>query len=114
MPGQFQPDFWSLLAAFLVSVISGFISIVQRIARGQRATWIWVVSEFMAAILCGYIIYDLYPLIKGDIPKWMTLPLLVAVAAHMGGRSFQLVENAIHKRYPVVLDPLYKDPKDIL
>lgn len=109
MSWQYQPDFWSLLGAFLVSVISGFISIVQRIARGHRATWIWVVSEFLAAILCGYIVYDIYPHIKADIPEWMTLPLLVAVAAHMGGRCFQAAENAIHKRYPALTDPPKSD-----
>ena len=95
-------DYWSLLGALIISVVSGTISIAQRIILGQRATIIWVTSEFLAAIMCGYLMYDIYPKIAGDLPKWATLPVLVALAAHVGGRSFQMFERALYRRYKFI------------
>ena len=94
-----QTDYWSLLGAFIISIISGAVSITQRILLGQRATLMWVTSEFLAAILCGYLMYDLYPTIQADLPKWATLPVLVAMASHVGGRSFQMMERAVFRKY---------------
>ena len=93
------PDYWSLAGALIISTISGVISITQRIVLGQRATLIWAISEFLAAILCGYLVYDAYPALQEDLPKWATLPVLVALAAHVGGRSFQMIEKALAHRY---------------
>ena len=94
-----HPDYWSLLGALIISSISGTISIAQRIIMGQRATLLWVTSEFLAAIFCGYLMYDLYPAIQADLPKWATLPVLVALASHVGGRSFQMMEKAVFRKY---------------
>lgn len=106
-----QTDYWSLLGAFIISTISGAISISQRIVLGQRATLIWVTSEFLAAILCGYLMYDLYPAISGDLPKWATLPVLVALAAHVGGRSFQMLEKALFRKYKFLERDRSLDPE---
>ena len=95
-------DYWSLLGALIISTVSGVISIAQRIVLGQRATLIWIISEFLAAILCGYLMYDIYPKIAADLPKWATLPVLVALAAHVGGRSFQMFERAIYRHYKFI------------
>jgi len=95
-------DYWSLLGALIISIVSGTISIAQRIVLGQRATLIWVTSEFLAAILCGYLMYDIYPKIADDLPKWATLPVLVALAAHVGGRSFKMFERALYRRYKFI------------
>ena len=95
-------DYWSLLGALIISTVSGVISITQRIVLGQRATLIWITSEFLAAILCGYLMYDIYPKIAADLPKWATLPVLVALAAHVGGRSFQMFERALYRRYKFI------------
>lgn len=95
-------DYWSLLGALIISTVSGTISIAQRIVLGQRATLIWVISEFLAAILCGYLMYDIYPAIQADLPKWATLPVLIALAAHVGGRSFQMFERALYRRYKFI------------
>lgn len=92
-------DYWSLAGALIISTISGVISIAQRIVLGQRATLIWAISEFLAAILCGYLVYDAYPALQEDLPKWATRPVLVAMAAHVGGRSFQMIEKALAHRY---------------
>jgi hypothetical protein len=92
-------DYWSLLGALIISTVSGTISIAQRIVLGQRATLIWTISEFLAAILCGYLVFDAYPAIQEDLPKWATMPVLVALAAHVGGRSFQMMERALYRKY---------------
>lgn len=99
MAPENTPDYWSLAGALIISTISGVISITQRIVLGQRATLIWAISEFLAAILCGYLMYDAYPTVQEDLPKWATLPVLVALAAHVGGRSFQMIEKALAHRY---------------
>lgn len=99
MAPENTPDYWSLAGALIISTISGVISITQRIVLGQRATLIWAISEFLAAILCGYLVYDAYPALQEDLPKWATLPVLVALAAHVGGRSFQMIEKALAHRY---------------
>lgn len=99
MAPENTPDYWSLAGALIISTISGVISITQRIVLGQRATLIWAISEFLAAILCGYLMYDAYPAVQENLPKWATLPVLVALAAHVGGRSFQMIEKALAHRY---------------
>lgn len=98
------PDWLALFGAFLISLISGFISIAQRVVRGQQASLLWVSSEFMSAILCGYLTYNAYPSLQPHLPVWLTMPILVALAAHIGGRSFQGLENLLYQRYGVDLD----------
>ena len=102
MAPENTPDYWSLVGALIISTISGVISITQRIVLGQRATLIWAISEFLAAILCGYLMYDIYPKIAADLPKWATLPVLIALAAHVGGRSFQMFERALYRHYKFI------------
>lgn len=99
MPWRNNPDLWGLFGALLISTISGFISIAQRVVRGHKASVLWVISEFMAAILCGYIMFDTYPYLESQLPQWATLPMLVALAAHVGGRSFQGLEKFIHRKF---------------
>lgn len=101
MPWRQQPDILALISALLISVISGFISIAQRIARGHKASKLWVVSEFSAAILSGYLMADVYPIIKPSLPEWATLTICVALAAHIGGRMFQMLETVLAKKYGV-------------
>ena len=102
MPVNINHDYWSLLGALIISIVSGVISITQRIILGQRATLIWVTSEFLAAILCGYLMYDIYPKIATDLPKWATLPVLVALAAHVGSRSFKMFEHELYRSYKFI------------
>lgn len=109
MPWRSDPNLLGILGALIISTISGFISIAQRIVRGQRASLLWIISEFMAAILCGYLMYDVYPRIADQLPVWATMPILVAFAAHVGGRSFQGLENFIMQRYKV---PIQQEPAE--
>lgn len=95
------PDWFAIIGALAISVVSGYISIAQRIVRGQKASLLWVTSEFMAAILCGYLAYSVYPSLDPDLPDWLNMPILVALSAHIGGRSFQGFENLLYRKYGV-------------
>lgn len=101
MSGSFSPppDLWELLIALFISVISGTLSIARRVIAGHPASILWILTEFLTAILCGYLMYNTYPLISGSLPEWLTLPVAVAVAAHSGGRIFQELEHTLVKHY---------------
>jgi len=86
-------DFMGFIGAVIVSVISGIISITRRITLGEPASFLWITSEFLTAILCGYLMFTAYPHIEASLPSWFTLPVAVALAAHVGGRIFQEVES---------------------
>jgi hypothetical protein len=105
MPWRNNPDLWGLVGALIISTISGFISIAQRVVRGHKVSVLWVISEFLAAILAGYIMFDTYPILEPQLPAWATLPMLVALAAHIGGRSFQGLEKIMQKRLAGILPP---------
>jgi len=96
-----SPDLWSLLGALLISLISGVISISRRIVQGQTVSVLWILSEFLSAMLCGWIAWDGYPQIQHYLPGWMTPVMFVAVAAHFGGRTFQTIEDALCRRYGI-------------
>lgn len=99
------PEIQSLVGAFIVSCVSGVISIFRRVLRGQQASLLWVISEFLTAILCGYLMFTAFPGLHaaGLIPDWFTLPIAVAFAAHTGGRVFQEVEEQFIEKYRKVL-----------
>jgi hypothetical protein len=94
-----QPDIWGVLSALIISTISGFISIARRILSGHPANLLWIISEFLTAILCGYLMYHAYPTLQESLPEWVTLPVAIAVAAHVGGRVFQELEATILRKY---------------
>lgn len=96
-------DLPSLFGAFIVSVVSGVISIARRVLQGHDASLLWVVSEFMTAILCGYLMFTAYPHIEAAVPTWFTLPIAVALAAHVGGKVFQEAEKQLISRYAKIL-----------
>lgn len=91
-------DLLTVVGVTLISMISGFISISQRIVRGAAVTVLWVVSEFLAALLCGYLMWDAYPKLAPKLPDWCTLWLTVALASHGGARFLQTVERNFYKR----------------
>lgn len=99
MPEHFGPDLLDIVGALIVSIISGFISIARRITSGHPASPLWVISEFMTAILCGYLMYGAYPHIVHLVPNWFTLPIAVAFSAHVGGKIFQEMETEILRKF---------------
>ncbi|WP_289101037.1 hypothetical protein [uncultured Marinobacter sp.] len=104
MPWKTGPEIWDIVGALIVSIVSAAVSITRRIVNGYPASMLWVVSEFLAAILAGYLMYSVYPHIVDDIPKWFTLPVAVAFSAHVGGRLFQEMENELVNRYTNLFD----------
>lgn len=93
-----NPEWYGAVGALVVSAISAAISILQRILAGYPASAIWVFSEALAAILAGYLMWDIYPHIQDQLPAWASQHLLIAFAAHLGGRVFKWFELLIEKR----------------
>lgn len=93
-----DPDVLTLLMVVVISAVSGIVSITQRIVRGAPASAVWFISEFLAAILCGWLASDAYPVAKLFLPAWVTMPVFVAVSAHTGGRILQASESLLHER----------------
>ena len=104
MPVQPPFDFWHFLTMLIISIVSGTISIFRRILQGQEASWIWAIAEFLSAILMGYLVYDAYPIFQKYLPEWITLPIMVAIAAHSGGRMLQFSESKFYKHYSTMFD----------
>lgn len=94
-----QPDSLGLLVALAISIVSGFISIGRRIVQGHPATFLWILTEFATAILCGYLMYQAYPTLSDILPEWFTPPIAVALAAHTGGRAFQEMEGQLLQKF---------------
>lgn len=97
------PEVWGLIGALFISLVSGFVSISQRILRGHPATILWIISEFATATLCGYLAYSAYPFLQENFPAWFTLPVAVAISAHLGGRVFQEMESWLIDKATVLL-----------
>lgn len=98
MPLQ-QPDYLALLGALLISSISGLISIGRQALKKKQISKLWIVTEYASALLAGYLAYDLYPVIKGSLHAWITEPIFVVTAAHIGSRMFHYFEDAIRKKF---------------
>lgn len=99
MPWSTPPDVWGMLGAILIAILSGFISVANRIVKGHPFSLLWFAVEMLGAILAGYLMWDMYPAIKAELPNWATMPILVSLAAHTGGKCFQLLEKVTTKRF---------------
>ena len=96
------PDVWEILGALFISFISGTISILRRISQGTGGNIFWIISEFLTAILCGYLMYHAYPVIDPMVADFFTLPVAVALAAYSGGRIFQEIEQLLLEHYQLL------------
>lgn len=92
---QNTPELTTYLLVLLISVISGTISIINRLIKGHAGGILWIVSEFLAAILCGYLAYDSYAQASVYLPDWVTMPIFVAASAHTSGRLLQAAGSLI-------------------
>jgi len=90
-----SPDLWTLLIVLTISISSGVVSILNKIAQGRAYSLVWVASEFLAAILCGYLAFDVYPQIAPSLPSWVTMPMFVATCAHTGGKLLQIAGDVL-------------------
>lgn len=97
MSWQNQTEVWNLVTALIISTVSGFISISRKILQGHTCSILWVISEFLTAVLCGYLMYHAYPHLQPDLLQYQ--PIATAVAAHTGGRIFQEAEHIFIDKY---------------
>lgn len=81
------PDILTLTVMFLVSIASGVVGILNKITSGREFELTWVVSEVIAAILCGYIAYDSYSVLP--LPEWIGQTLFVATCSYSGGATLR-------------------------
>lgn len=98
IPPNIPPDIWTFILVMAISTISGVISITHRIVQGRTFKVAWFISEFLAAILCGWLAYDTYYHLYGTLPEWVTMPVFVAMASHAGGRLLQGSEYFMSNR----------------
>lgn len=103
MPYNLPPDPTEILVTLLISVISGAISIGRRIVSGHKSNALWIITEFCTAVLCGTLMYTMYPHIQDWLPAAVNLPVAVALAAHSGGRLFQESESFIVEKMERVM-----------
>lgn len=100
MPPDNQPNqqYWDLFGVLIISAMSGFISVGRRLLRKTDPSVMWIISEFTACLLTGYLASGAYSECKDMLPRGITLPIFVAICAHFGGRFFQFSELAISLR----------------
>ena len=89
------PPLWDIVVTLVLSLISATVSVTRRIIGGTTPSCLWIVSEFLTALLCGYIMFEAFPDIALYLPDFVTLPIAVALAAHSGGRIFQESEETL-------------------
>lgn len=94
------PDLFTAILVFVVSLVSATVSITRRIVNGAPVNLLWLISEYSAAILCGWIAYDAFDVIQPYLPDWVTAFMFVAVAAHTGGKLLQMSEQVLQSRLP--------------
>lgn len=105
-------DWVTIIGVLIIALMSGFISIAQRIARGHKVSFLWIVSEIIAAVLCGWIAHDAFTHYKAYIPKWLSPVMVISLSAFMGGRIFQAAEAILWARFGRVLDDVQADKED--
>lgn len=93
-----HPELIAMITAFIITLISGTISIGRRILAGHRPSFLWVMTEYLTAMLCGYLTYVNYPSVQHLLPDEISRILLVAVMAHSGGRVIQELERVFIER----------------
>lgn len=103
MPWKQQPEVWGLVGALIISLLSGFIAIANRLAGGQKFSLLWLAAQLAGAVLTGYLVYDAYPILNVQPwwPSWITMPISVALAGHFGGKAFSLAESLLYKKYNI-------------
>lgn len=106
MPWKQQPDLWGLVGALVISLLSGFIAIANRLAGGQKFSLLWLAAQVAGAVLAGYLVYDAYPLLIAQTwwPSWLTMPISVALAGHFGGKAFALAEKLLYRQIKIIPD----------
>lgn len=99
MPWKHDPNIWGTIGAVIISLLSGFISVANALAGGQKFSILWAAAQLTAAVLAGWLVWDMYPQVEDAVPGWVTQPIATALAAHYGGKMFSLVEKVLTRRW---------------
>ena len=96
MPSEhLPPNLTDFLMVLVLSTVSACIAIGRRIVSGHNPNVLWFITEFLTAVLCGYLMWTAYPGIVDYLPSWITEPVAIAIAAHSGGRVMQACYNMV-------------------
>lgn len=101
MPWKDDPAITGAIMAIGLSLISGFLSVAQALAGGQKFSLLWLSAQLAGAVLAGWLVWDMYPTVAADLPAWLTQPIATSLAAHFGGKLFSVVELILGKRWGI-------------
>jgi hypothetical protein len=105
MPWKHDPTVSGTIFAVVLSLLSGFLSVASALAKGQKFSLLWLSAQLTGAVLAGWLVWDMYPVIADSVPGWFTQPIATSVAAHYGGKLFSIVEGVLGKRWGVETPP---------
>ena len=100
MPDRIPPDLWSLLTMLFLSAVSGVVSVTQRIASGRAASFVWIFSELLAAVLAGYLASEFYLFAPETFQAYIPITVFVSTCAYSGGRFMQVAERTLYSKLP--------------
>lgn len=101
MPWKHDPAVSGAIFAVILSLLSGFLSVASALAKGQKFSLLWLSAQLTGAVLAGWLVWDMYPLIADGVPVWFTQPIATSIAAHYGGKLFSIVEGVLGKRWGI-------------
>jgi hypothetical protein len=101
MPWKQDPALSGTIFAVVLSLLSGFLSVASALAKGQKFSLLWLSAQLTGAVLAGWLVWDMYPLIADGVPVWFTQPIATSIAAHYGGKLFSIVEGVLGKRWGI-------------
>ena len=105
MPWKQDPTITGAIFAVILSLLSGFLSVAGALAKGQKFSILWLSAQLTGAVLAGWLVWDMFPVITDDVPVWFTQPIATSIAAHYGGKLFSIVEAVLGKRWGVENPP---------
>ena len=105
MPWKNDPNIWGVVGAVVMSLLSGFISVANSMAGGQKFSFLWASAQLTGAVLAGWLVWDMYPVVADSLPAWLTQPIMTALAAHYGGKLFSIAEKVLGKRFGLPSEP---------
>lgn len=105
MPWKQDPASFGAIFAVILSLLSGFLSVASALAKGQKFSLLWLSAQLTGAVLAGWLVWDMFPVIAADVPAWFTQPIATSIAAHYGGKLFSIVEGVLGRRWGVEPPP---------
>lgn len=98
MPWKDDPAITGAILALIISLGTGILSVAQALAGGHKFSVFWLIAQLLGAIIAGWLVWDMYPVIADTVPAWLTQPIATSIAAHFGGKLFNIAEFVLGKR----------------